>query len=287
MRNFIAKKHRSEPGISLSWMMLLSFVVGIIAAFGAIIFKAMIGFVHNLSFDGRFSVYFNANMHPMKSIWGLGIIFVPVIGSVIVTWLTEKFAAEARGHGVPEVMNAIHYNEGKIRPVVAIVKAIASSISIGTGGSVGREGPIIQIGSAFSSFLGQVIKMNTRQRIVLIAAGAAAGISATFNTPIGGLAFAIELLLVTISAANVVLVVIATVTATIISNIFSGVDPSFYIPHLTPITHALSPFVLMMFIPFGIIAGVFAAIFIHSIYYVEDKSSEMIKTPTIVICWAC
>lgn len=274
-----AKSGQNEISISLAWMMFFSFVVGIVASFGATIFKAMIGFVHNITFNGKLSVYFDANLHPVKSIWGVGIILVPVIGSVIVTWLTQKFAAEARGHGVPEVMDAIYYKEGKIRPAVAIVKAIASSISIGTGGSVGREGPIVQIGAAFSSLLGQVIRMNTRQRIVLIAAGAAAGISATFNTPIGGLAFAVELLLVTVSAVNVIIVVIATVTATLISNFFSGVDPSFYIPHLMPLTHPLSPMVLIMFIPFGIIAGVIAALFIHSIYWMEDFSAKVIKSP--------
>lgn len=272
-------KNQAEVNVSLAWMLFFSFVVGIVASFGAIIFKAMIGFIHNLTFSGKLSIYYNANLHPTKSIWGLGIILVPVVGSVVVTWLTQKFASEARGHGVPEVMDAIYYKEGKIRPIVAFVKAISSSISIGTGGSVGREGPIVQIGSAFGSFLGQIIKMNTRQRIVLIAAGAAAGISATFNTPIGGLAFAIELLLVTISAANVVIVVIATVTATIISNFLSGIDPAFNIPHLTPLAHALNPVILILFIPFGVIAGAVAALFIHSIYWMEDRSAELIKNP--------
>ena len=109
-------------------MFVMSFLIGIIAGFGAIVFRGMIGFVHNLSFNGELSFLFNGNNHAAPSIWGWGIIFVPVIGSVIVTWLTQTFAKEARGHGVPEVMDAIYYREGKIRPAVTVVKSIASSI---------------------------------------------------------------------------------------------------------------------------------------------------------------
>ena len=98
----------------------------------------------------------------------------------------KNFAPEAKGHGVPEVMDAIYYNDGKIRSVVAVIKSLASALSIGSGGSVGREGPIIQIGAAFGSTLGQLIAMAVRQRAILIAAGAGGGIAATFNTPIGG-----------------------------------------------------------------------------------------------------
>ena len=269
-----------EKSLNLISMIAISFVIGIFAGFGAILFKGMIGFVHNLSFSGKLNVVFDVYQHAAKSVWGIGFIFVPVLGAVIVCWLTQKFAPEARGHGVPEVMNAIYYNDGKIRPIVALVKSICSSISIGTGGSVGREGPIIQIGAAFGSFMGQFIKMAVRQRVALIAAGAAAGIAATFNTPIGGLAFAIELMLVSVSAVNVVIVSVATVTATIISRAILGVMPSFFVPSLgLPLTHALSPFLISVFLPFGIVMGVAAALFTHTIYWVEDHSAQLIKNP--------
>ena len=107
----------------------------------------------------------------------------------------RPFAPEAKGHGVPEVMDAIYYREGIIRPIVAVVKSLASAISIGTGAAVGREGPIIQIGASLGSSLGQLISLAPWQRITLVAAGAGAGIAATFNTPIGGVMFAIELML--------------------------------------------------------------------------------------------
>lgn len=270
----------TEKTLNIVWMIIISIIIGIFAGFGSILFRGMIGFVHNLSFKGEFSVVFDAYQHAIKSVWGIGFIFVPVIGAAVVCWLTQKFAPEARGHGVPEVMNAIYYQEGKIRPIVALVKSVCSSISIGTGGSVGREGPIIQIGAAFGSFLGQFIKMAVRQRIVLIAAGAAAGIAATFNTPIGGLAFAIELMLVSVSAVNVVIVSIATVTATIISRAVLGLAPSFFVPSLSiPLSHALSPFLIGSFLPFGVLLGAASALFTHTIYWFEDYSAELIKSP--------
>lgn len=223
---------RAEKHLNILYLAMFAVVIGIISGFGAIVFRGMIGIIHNLTFSGKLSVFFDANVHTLKSVWGVGIIFVPVLGALIVSWITNTFAPEARGHGVPEVLDAIYHREGRIRPIVAAVKSIASSISIGTGGSVGREGPIIQIGSAFGSLMGQVINIAARQRIVLIAAGAAAAISATFNTPIGAMAFAIELLLISVSAVNVTIIAIATVTATVISHYFLGNSPSFYVPGL-------------------------------------------------------
>jgi Voltage gated chloride channel len=120
--------------------------------------------------------------------------------ALIVTFLVSTFAPEAKGHGVPEVMDAIYYGGGLIRPVVAVVKSLASAIAIGTGAAVGREGPIIQIGAALGSTLGQIVRMSAGERIILVASGAGAGIAATFNTPIGGVVFAIELMMPEVSA---------------------------------------------------------------------------------------
>ena len=116
-----------------------------------------------------------------------------------VVFLVKTFAPEARGHGVPEVMDAIFYNEGRIRPVVAIVKSLASALAIGSGSAVGREGPIIQIGASLGSSIGGLLRLEAWQRITLVAAGAGAGIAATFNTPIGGVIFAIELMMPEVS----------------------------------------------------------------------------------------
>ncbi len=164
-------------------------------------------------------------------------ILVPVIGGLGVTFLVSNFAPEARGHGVPEVMDAIFYQEGVIRPVVAAVKSLASALSIGSGAAVGREGPIIQIGSSFGSTVGQVISMAAWQRITLVAAGAGAGIAATFNTPIGGVMFAVELMMPEISARTFLPVALATGTATFIGRLFLGVQPAFAIPPLPALSN--------------------------------------------------
>ncbi len=257
-------------------MIFLALLVGIITGFGAVGFRALIGLVHNILFFGNFSFSYNANMHTLASSWGIWVIFVPVIGAIIVAWLIQTFAPEAKGHGVPEVMNAIYYNEGKIKPIVALIKSLASSISIGSGGSVGREGPIIQIGAAFASTLGQIASIPARQRIILIAAGAGAGIAATFNAPIGGLAFAMELMLVSINASTVGLVAVATATATYIGRYFLGATPALNIPALEITNlHMASPYILLLFIPFGILMGFAATLFIHIIYWFEDLFDDL------------
>src|SRR5262252_9424511 len=171
-----------EPKPKAWYALVLSAVaIGVIAGFGAVVFRGMIGGVHNLLFLGHFSFDYDANLHTPASPWGAWIIFAPVLGAVVVAFLVKTFAPEAKGHGVPEVMDAIYYHDGKIRPMVAAIKSLASALSIGSGGAVGREGPIIQIGSAFGSTLGQLLPMPPRQRAVLIAAGAGSGIAATFD----------------------------------------------------------------------------------------------------------
>ena len=149
---------QSEP-LSPLIISFLSVFIGVVAGLGAVVFRGLIALFHNLLFLGKLSVVYNANIHTPPGPWGILIIFVPVLGAVGVVFLVKNFAPEAKGHGVPEVMDAIYYNKGIIRPVVAVVKSVASALSIGSGGAVGREGPIIQIGSSFGSSLGQIFPM--------------------------------------------------------------------------------------------------------------------------------
>ncbi|MGE5258438.1 MAG: chloride channel protein [Hyphomicrobiales bacterium] len=252
-------------------MSVLGIAVGLVAGGGAVLFRKMIGLFHDLFFLGRFSAEYNANLHTGADPWGLAVILVPVAGAVIVAFLVKTFAPEARGHGVPEVMDAIYYQQGRIRPIVAAIKSLASAITIGSGGSVGREGPIIQIGSAFGSTVGQILSMPTRQRVVLIAAGAGGGIAATFNTPIGGIAFAIELILPSINASALLPVLLATMAATYVGRMFFGLAPAFNIPALqfTPdyLTHLV---IFPAAAVFGVVLGLAATLFIRSIYWMED-----------------
>src|SRR5215469_11286189 len=134
--------------IGLVRLSLLAVAVGIVTGVGAVAFRALIAFVHNLLFLGTASAAYDSNAFTPPHPWGAAVILVPVVGGLFVTLLVTKFAPEAQGHGVPEVMDAIYYREGRIRPAVAVVKSLASAISIGSGASVGREGPIIQIGAS-------------------------------------------------------------------------------------------------------------------------------------------
>jgi CIC family chloride channel protein len=169
-------------------------------------------------------------------------------------------------------MDAVYYNRGVIRPVVAVVKSIASALAIGSGAAVGREGPIIQIGSALGSTLGQVIRMPTGQRITLVAAGAGAGIAATFNTPIGGVLFATELMLPEVSVDTFLPVAVATGTATFIGRIFFGSQPAFSVPaNLAALPNAPSGVaILALYALLGAIVGVAAAGFVRTLHWLED-----------------
>jgi CIC family chloride channel protein len=248
----------------------LSVIVGVVAGFGAVGFRALIGFTHNLLFFGKISLVYDANVHTAPSPWGPFVILVPVAGALGVVFLVKTFAPEAKGHGVPEVMDAVFHKRGVIRPVVSLVKAFASALSIGSGGSVGREGPIIQIGSSFGSTLGQVLRLPAWQRITLIAAGAGGGIAATFNTPVGGVLFAIEIVLLEVSARTVVPVAIATATATYLGQAIFGPHPSFTILALeTPFFVVTKPMVLLSYAGLGLIAGAVSALFIWSVYAFE------------------
>src|SRR6202167_5777053 len=223
-------KIRWPQRIGLVRLSLLAVFAGLITGFGAVLFRALIGLIHNIAFLGSFSIGYDASQFTPPSPWGALVILVPVAGGLIVTFLITNFAPEARGHGVPEVMDAIYYKDGVIRPVVAVIKSLASALSIGTGAAVGREGSIIQIGSAIGSTLGQIVRMAPWQRITLVAAGAGAGIAATFNTPIGGVMFAIELMMPELSARTFLPVALATGTATFVGRIFLGSQPAFFVP---------------------------------------------------------
>jgi CIC family chloride channel protein len=257
--------------ISLVSLSILALIVGVVTGFGAVLFRDLIGLIHNVLFLGQFAVRYDANLFTPPSPWGAGIILVPVLGAVVVTFLVSTFAPEARGHGVPEVMDAIYYKGGVIRPVVAVVKSLASAIAIGSGAAVGREGPIIQIGSALGSTLGQLVRMPPGQRIILVAAGAGAGIAATFNTPIGGVMFAIELMMPEVSVRTFLPVALATGTATFIGRFFFGPQPAFAVPQLAPLSvDASSAISLCLYALLGVVIGVAAAGFVRGLHLVED-----------------
>ena len=262
--------------LGLLYFSLLALVLGIVTGLGAVLFRDLIGLVHNMLFFGRFEFHYDTTVFTPSSRWGAFVILVPVVGAIIVTVLVNNFAPEAKGHGVPEVMDAIYYHEGVIRPVVALVKSLASAAAIGSGSSVGREGPIIQIGSALGSTFGQIIRMPPGERIVLVAAGSGAGIAATFNTPIGGVLFAIELMMPEVSASTFLPVAIATGAATFVGRWFFGQQPAFLVPSMEPLTADASAAVLLvLYALLGAVTGVAAAAFIRGMHLTEDAFDKI------------
>ena len=266
-----AKSAGEERRVSLLTLCGLALVIGVMTGFGAVGFRALIALVHNLFYNGRLSVVFDANVSEGPSYFGNFVFFSPIIGGLIVVYLVRRFAPEAKGHGVPEVMDAVFYKHGNIRGKVALVKALASALSIGSGAAVGREGPIIQIGSALGSAFAQFIGLSTWQKITLLSAGAGAGIAATFNTPLGGVLFALEILLPEVSNRTFLPVVVATGAATTIGRIMIGPDPAFAVPDVQfSLANSLAPGEILSFVLLGLLCGVAAWAFIRLLVIMED-----------------
>jgi chloride channel protein, CIC family len=260
-----------ERRVSLLVLCGLALIVGVMTGFGAVALRWLIGFFHNVFYNGTFSIWYDANISEGPSRFGNWVLLSPVLGGLVVVFLVQRFAPEAKGHGVPEVMDAVFYKRGNIRGQVAIIKSLASALSIGSGAAVGREGPIIQIGAALGSAFSQFIKLSTSQKITLLSAGAGAGIAATFNTPLGGVLFALEILLPEVSNRTFLPVVVATGAATSIGRILIGPDPAFVVPS---IQSSLSPLIggeeAIAFILLGILCGVASWAFIRLLVVMED-----------------
>jgi CIC family chloride channel protein len=267
----VATGDREEKRVNLFTLCLLALGVGIFTGVGAVVLRSLIGLIHNLMFNGIFKIAYDANILEGPSRFGNWVIFSPILGGLVVVYLVERFAPEAKGHGVPEVMDAIYYKRGDIRGVVAVIKSLASALSIGSGASVGREGPIIQIGSALGSAFSQVIGLSTGQKITLLSAGAGAGIAATFNTPLGGVLFAIEILLPEVSNRTFLPVVIATGAATLVGRILIGPNPAFAVPEVFfPSASAFSLEEAIAFVCLGALCGVASWAFIRLLVFMED-----------------
>ncbi len=210
---------------------------------------------------------------PWLGIWFL--LVIPVLGGLLYGPLINRFAREARGHGVPEVMLAVSENGGRIRPPVTIVKAIASAICIGAGGSVGREGPIVQIGSALASTVGQLVRMSEDRLRMVVACGAAGGIAATFNAPITGLFFGFEIILREFSLDALFATSLAAVTGDVVSRAFFGSAPFFAgIPHGLTVTN---DYTYLLVAVLGIASGLIGVAFKTVLYKLEDAVDDLWK----------
>ncbi|UCC61054.1 MAG: chloride channel protein, partial [Dehalococcoidia bacterium] len=254
IRRFISRLTASETAMGTT----LATIVGVAAGLGAVAFRELIAAVQSLFFDGGERVFGDAGRYY--------VILIPVIGGLIVGLIVYYFAREAKGHGVPEVMVAVAERGGRIRPRVAVAKTLASGICIGTGGSVGREGPIVQIGSSIGSTLGQWLRLPEGWVKTLVACGAAGGISATFNAPIAGVLFAHEVILGRFISRSFGSVVISSVVADVVAHSFLGDRQSFMVPAY----ELLSAWEIPVYALLGIAAGFIALLFIYVLYKTED-----------------
>ncbi len=250
---------------------LLAVLVGFVAGLASIVFKIMIHFFQSQFWKGT-SIISTVSSQP----WYITVI-IPALGAVIISPFIYYGAREAKGHGVPEIMEALVFRGGRIHTKVAAVKALASSICIASGGSVGREGPIVQISSTIASSLGRLFHTNERGLRTLVAAGAGAGIGATFNAPIAGSLFAVEVLLGEFGIFSFSPVIIASVIATFTSRSITGDFSAFDVPAYTLSSiYEIGPYILL-----GIMSGLIAIIFIKSIYFFEDKFDSLRIHPLV------
>jgi len=232
-------------------------IVGLGTGLGGVLFIKMIEWL---------TVFFFGTLPTIVPIGRVWLIFIPAIGGLIAGPIIAYFASEAKGHGVPEVMQAIALKGGRIRPRVALAKVLASSACIGSGGSAGREGPIVQVGAALGSTLAQWLKFPESRIRNLVACGAAAGIAATFNAPIAGVIFAIEVILGEMALADLGSVVLAAVMSSTLARALLGDIPAFAIPLYSVKSH----WEILMYLGLGVISAVIGVLFIKALYYAED-----------------
>lgn len=251
-------------------MLFMAIIVGVLGGYGAVLFRLLIQFFQESSFGSG-----GGELLPTLMALPWYARFVPpIVGGLLVGLIVYFLAREAKGHGVPEVMEAVTLKGGIIRKRVVLVKSIASAICIGTGGSVGREGPIVQIGSAIGSSFGQIMKVSADRMRTLVGCGAAAGIAATFNAPIAGVMFAMEIILGEFGIATFSPIVVSSVIATVISRAYMGDFPAFVVPHYTLVSTLEMPFYILL----GILAGVVGVIFTLTLYKFEDLFA-LLKIP--------
>ncbi len=264
--------HLRRPGMALDRRVLvicgLAILVAAAAAFVAQALTRVIGLITNLAFYGRFSTAFSS---PAGNRLGAWVVLIPVGGALLVGIMARYGSKAIRGHGIPEAMEQILKNQSRIPPRLTFLKPLSAAISIGTGGPFGAEGPIIATGGALGSLLGQALATTAIERKTLLAAGAAAGMAATFGTPVAAVLLAIELLLFEYRPRSLVPVSIAAAIATAIRIAFMGSSPIFAMPNLAQPSGAA----LAVYVVIGASMGVVAVGVTRAVYAVEDRFEKL------------
>jgi len=247
-------------------MVGVAVAVGVLGAFGAILFRLAGDFFQGFAIGHGDQTA--ALLAPLP--WWRKLL-LPVVGALLVGPLVHFGAREAKGHGVPEVLNALAFKNGIIRPIVAAVKILASAITIGFGGSVGREGPIVQIGASLASSLGQGLRFSPQRLRTMIGCGAAAGIAATFNAPIAGAFFALEILLRDFAVVTFSPIIVASVVATAVSRHYLGDTPAFPVPGF----QLNSPLEFPLYLVMGLVVGLVALVYVRALYFTEGRFDRL------------
>jgi CIC family chloride channel protein len=266
---------RARPGEE-GPLIALALIVGAGAGVGAIGFRYLIeGFTWLFSGHTDPSALGHFTNPHLAFLGPFVVLVVPVLGGLLYGPLVYRFAPEARGPGVPEVMLAVQRDEGRIRGRVPIVKSLASAITIGSGGSVGREGPIVQIGSAIGSGLARLNGQAAENTRLLVACGAAGGVAASFNAPIAGVFFALELILKNFETRSFGLIVLASVTATVIGRAAFGSEAFLSLPSF----HVVSGLEYPLYASLGVLAAFVGVAFIKALYGSEDLADRVWRGP--------
>ena len=252
----------------------ISIVLAIAAACIAQILMHLIWLITNIAFHGKFSIAFGNGLGTPPTTrdamhWWM--VFIPVIGGVIVGLMARYGHKAIRGHGIPEAMEQVLTNQSRIPPRITFLKPLSAAIAIGTGGPFGAEGPIIATGGALGSLVGQVMSTTAAERKTLLAAGAAAGMAATFGSPVSAVLLAVELLLFEFRPRSIIPVALAATCAAGMRVLFDGVKPVFDMPNLTtPAGWDLGVYILL-----GALIGVLSVLVTRAVYWVEDSFEKL------------
>ncbi|MGD9782436.1 MAG: chloride channel protein [Kiritimatiellia bacterium] len=252
------------------FLLFTAALIGLLGGLSAIAFNLAIRL-----FQSGFWNVVEPRLADLREIAAWKIALVPAVGGLIVGLITTYLVSEAKGHGVPQVIKAVALGGGKIRGRVALAKMLASAITIGSGGSAGREGPVIQIGAAIGSRIGQAMGMSKRRLRTLVACGAAAGIAGTFNAPVAGALFSVEVILGEFGAAQFSPIVISSVVATVVARAWRG-DAAVFAP--PPCTFA-SAWELIPYVLLGLLCGLVSVAYIRSISFAEGLFDRHVRLP--------
>ena len=250
---------------------ILAIITGVVGGGSAVIFRELIVLVYTF----MIKIPYNSSSILLPFL----LIIMPMLGGMVVGYITSKVSPESKGHGIPEIIDVVATKGGNFRMRVPFAKMLASSITLGTGGSAGREGPIAQISGGFGSVLGQLLHLTPEEKKDLIISGVAAGIAATFNTPIGGILFAIEIIRRDHQSSPLLPLILSSVVGTAIGIFFLGSKPSFIFPAYVGYK---SPLNIPIFVLIGMIIGLVSIIWIRGFYFIEDLFNKIPASPVLI-----